>query len=224
MAEKFDEFLEEVENDIRQEKYMDLWRKYGKIATNSLVGVLCMVAAYSVWSNYEFKKRQQAADKYVAAQQLITQGNLDQAQSVLKELAQESVKAYPSMAQFVLAGTFVQKGGDENLAQAQKLYEKLVTTASEQIWREFAQYQVFSVRLHKEPQITDELLKQIKDFSEAQTPLKPLAQELLGMALLKRDNKTEAAEVFIKLAQDKQAPEGLAMRAQLMTQMLSAQS
>ena len=224
MAEKFDEFLEEVQNDIRQDKYITLWRRYGKLATNIIVGILVLVAAYTLWSNHEYKKRQIASDKYAAAQQLIIQGNPDQAQTLLKELADESVKIYPTLSKFVLAGVLLEKNTDEAAAEAQSLYEQLASSATEPLWRDFARYQLLSVRLNRAATIDEAFVAELKKFASESNALSPLAQELLGIALLKSGNKTEASEVFVKLAQSPEAPEGVVMRAQLVTQILLTQS
>ena len=40
MADKFDEFLEEVEQDIRQERFQKIWNKHGKTIIAIVVAIL----------------------------------------------------------------------------------------------------------------------------------------------------------------------------------------
>jgi hypothetical protein len=77
MAEKFDEFLVEVENDIRKEKMLQLWKQYGKQVVAGVVGIIILISGYNFWSYYEQNKRTQMAEKLIAAQDFIGQGETE---------------------------------------------------------------------------------------------------------------------------------------------------
>ena len=49
MAEKFDEFLEEVEKDIRQEKFLKLWKQYGKQVIGVFSAIIVIIIGYNLW-------------------------------------------------------------------------------------------------------------------------------------------------------------------------------
>ena len=66
MADQFDEFVQEVENDIRQEKLRDLWDKYGKIASSVIGGVLTIGVGITLWQNHQTDVSLKLSDTLIA--------------------------------------------------------------------------------------------------------------------------------------------------------------
>ncbi len=48
-----DQFIQEVEEDLKRDRHLELWRKYGVWATALGLVVVIGVAGYQGWRNYQ---------------------------------------------------------------------------------------------------------------------------------------------------------------------------
>jgi hypothetical protein len=221
MAEKFDEFLQEVQNDIRKEKLLQLWKQYGKQVTGVVVGIIILVSGYNFWSYYEKNKRTQMAEKLIAAQDFIGQGETEKAQTILSSLAVESHSAYQPLALFQKAGLLLQLG--QKPEEILQTYQQLsANTKIDPLWRSLATLLGVMVSIDQPNAKVDDLLAQLAPITTDQNPWRYLANEMKGVLLHRKGDNTQAAEIFAKLVQDNQTPSGISMRARLMVQIVSA--
>lgn len=224
--DKFDEFLEEVESDIRQEKLLSLWHKYGKLATAGLVVVLLMVSGYSLWQNHEAKQRIHLAEQFIEAQDSIANGQIPHALQILQSVMKNSNKTYSVLAQFLDTGVLVQEGGVDNLKKAVDNVQLIAdNTHLDQMWRDLASLLYVSLSLDlNEGSDKEKLLARLESLTATGNPWRYLALEFKAILLSQNvDSKAAAAEIFVSLVQDPQVPEGIKSRAQLMGQVLVAE-
>jgi len=221
MADKFDEFLEEVENDIRKEKLLQLWKQYGKQVMGGIVVIAILVSGYNLWSYYEKNKRIQMAEKLTTAQDLIGKGEVDKAQTILNSLAADSHTIYQPLALFQKAGLLVQLG--QKPEEALQIYQQLSTnTKIDSLWRSLATLLGVMVSIDQPKMKVDDLLNQLVPLTTDQNPWRYLANEIKGVLLHRKGEHAQAAQLFAKLVQDNQTPPGISMRSRLMVQIVSA--
>jgi hypothetical protein len=224
MADKFDEFLEEVESDIRQEKLEKLWHQYGKLIIGVVVGCLALSGSYMLWQNHQHKQRQLMSEKFVGAQNLIAQGKISEALGVMQDISKSSHKSYATLAKFYEAYLISQK----DYKAAIGLYQDIIVSSSvEKELQDLAQ--IFSINLEidhlgneNQTETIDGILKKLEPLTASDQPWRFLALELTGILAYKKNDFTKATEVFLQLAQDPQVPEGMRSRVQLMTQTLAS--
>lgn len=218
MAEKFDEFLVEVENDIRKEKMLQLWKQYGKQVVAGVVGIIILISGYNFWSYYEQNKRTQMAEKLIAAQDFIGQGETEKAQTILSSMATGSPTVYQQLALFQKAGLLSQKP-----EEMREIYQQLAAnTKIDPLWRDLATLLKVMVSIDQPNAKIDDLLMELSALTTNQNPWRYLANEIKGVLLHRKGDNTQAAELFAKLVQDNQTPSGISMRARLMVQIVSA--
>ena len=218
MAEKFDEFLVEVENDIRKEKMLQLWKQYGKQVVAGVVGIIILISGYNFWSYYEQNKRTQMAEKLIAAQDFIGQGETEKAQTILSSMATGSPAVYQQLALFQKAGLLSQKP-----EEMREIYQQLAAnTKIDPLWRDLATLLKVMVSIDQPNAKIDDLLMELSTLTTNQNPWRYLANEIKGALLHRKGDNTQAAELFAKLVQDNQTPSGISMRARLMVQIVSA--
>jgi len=223
MSEKFDEFLEEVVKDIRQEKLLNLWKQYGKQIIGGVVGIVIFIAGYNFWGHYEQNKRIQMAEKLIAAQNYIAQGEADKALVLLNNLSSESGNTYPSLALFQKAGLLLQDGPKTHQTDAITIYRQLSANKKlDPLWRDLATLLSVMVSIDQPESKAEDLLSQISTLTTEKNPWRYLAQEMKGVLLHKKGEKAQAAEVFAKLVQDSHTPAGISIRARLMAQIVSS--
>lgn len=222
MAEKFDEFMQEVENDIRNERYMNLWNRYGKLITGVVtLGLTCLIG-YNLWSQYDYRQRSKASDILISAQNFALQDRHGEALSALKSLSEITVAPYEILAKVNEAG-ILSAGDTSQKQQALKIYQEIINTKKiDKVWQDLAIYQKAALQSEQSDANFEALLKELEAIDLEHSPIAALASELKGILLLQKGDKTQAGEIFVKLAQSKTAPDGVVMRSQLMTQMISA--
>ena len=226
MADKFDEFLEEVESDIRQEKLEKLWHQYGKLIISLVVGCLVLSGGYMLWQNHQCKQSQILSEKFVGAQNLIAQGKISEALGVIKDLTNSSHKTYSTLAKFYEAHLVSKK----DYKSALELYKNIVNSSLvERDLKDLAQ--IFAIiieidHLKEESQtdVIDLILKRLEPLAAPDQPWRYLALELKGILTYKNNDFAKATDVFLQLTQDPQVPEGMRSRSQIMTQTLAAHS
>jgi hypothetical protein len=223
MAEKFDEFLEEVEKDIRQEKFLRLWKQYGKQVIAGVVAIIVLITGYNLWGQYEHNKRIQMAEKLIAAQELIAQGDTTKAQAILASLSTGSNSTYQFLGNFQKAGLLSQEGSENKAADAIAIYNQLAANTNlEPLWRDLAALLAIMVSIDLPNVKADALLTQLQPLTDDKNPWRYFAKEMEGMLLYRKGDLAKSTELFARLVQDSQTPPGISMRARLMVQIVSS--
>jgi hypothetical protein len=228
MADQFDEFLNEVEQDIRQERFEKLWQQYGKVVLVAVSSVLVLVGLYTMWTNYEEKKRLQISEAFVSAQNLLDAGKTDEAIHSLKSLSKSGNRAYETLSQFTLGGIRSTEGPYQDFSEALDIYKNLAQNPKlDNYQRDFAKIKIVAITLQMQNQkLTSEeaspLIKELDSLSAPDAPWRLMALELKGHILSDMGEIEAAREVFIQIAQDAKTPRGMASRAQIISRNLGS--
>lgn len=226
MAEKdkFDEFLEEVEQDIRHEKFKQLWDKYGKLGSSVLTGILAVLVGYSLWSNYQARELERQSDYYIKAQSYLAQGEKSRALALLKDL-NDGNKTYATFAKFSEAAILSEVGEQQDIEKSLALYQEIADDSRlEDVWRDTATLQLISLGFERDSKQAQALLEKVEPLCQEGRPLRALAMEQKGIILYMTGDKSKAAEVFVQIVQLPEVPEGVKIRAQTLTQQISSES
>ena len=89
-----DEFMNEIAQDMRQERMKQLWRQYGMYVIAAVVAIVLFVAGRQGLVAYQETARNTAADAYHTA--LTSAGN-----DALSNLAEEGGEGYAMLAHHV---------------------------------------------------------------------------------------------------------------------------
>ena len=212
-----DTFLREVDEAVRQDKYKQLWDKYGIHALIAAVVIIGGVAGYKGWTYWQEKQAQDAGSKFSLALEEGT--DAAKAREILTGLAQSGPEAYRVLARFQLAAAEA-KAGEIDKAVAD--YDALAAdTSVDPILRGHATLQAAALRLDK------------ADLAEMERRLKPLidsgsawqfsARELLGLTAYRLNNMTEAERQFSALVGNQGTPPNLRERADMMLALIVGQ-
>ena len=101
------DIFQEVEEDVRRERYEQLWKKYGNYMVAAAIVVVMAVGGYQLWKTYDLRQREQISDRYQAAQALAAAGNAPQAETAFLELSKDRHSGYATLAKFHLAGAYL---------------------------------------------------------------------------------------------------------------------
>lgn len=212
------EIIREVEEDLRRERYQEIWNRYGTVIAAVALAIVLGVAGYKGWQYWQQTRAENAGARFEGALQLSRDGKAAESIAALEAIAKDAPSGYQSLARFRLAAEATAAGKKaEALAQYQGLADD---TATDSQLRGFAQLKAAEMRIDE------------ADFTEMQNRLTPLivangtwnssARELLGLAAYKAKNIDEAQKQFTVLISDPSVPQSLRQRAEMMLTLIAA--
>ncbi|MES2252662.1 MAG: tetratricopeptide repeat protein [Pseudomonadota bacterium] len=232
MAEKFDEFLEDVEKDMRQEKFEKVWKEYGKLISTALVIAIGGSGGWVLWKNHKEKELSLTSQKFMKAQEKIDSGSINEGLGVFDSIMHDSSKTYASLAHIAKAALLIEKGGDDAKKAIALLVELSSNKSTDPIMRDFAALTLIRVDLDSTGlESIDEPTKAklmshivtLNLLSAEKAPWALLALDLKGLILFSLKDYAKASDVYVKIAQTKDCPRGLQARAEIMSQLIVKQ-
>jgi hypothetical protein len=207
-----DQFLREVDEAVRQDRYKQLWDRYGVYALGAAALLVLGVAGYKGWNFWQDKQAQDAGVKFTQA--LSMEGGADAAKSreMLSALAEKGPEGYRVLARFQLAAAEA-KAGEIDKAVAD--YDALAKDPSvDPILQGRATLEAAALRLDKADYA--EMEGRLKGLIDANSPWKFSARELLGLSAYRLKDMREAERQFSALVGDQGTPPNLRERADMM--------
>ena len=203
------EIFNEIDEDIRRERYLKLWKTYGKYLIISIVLFLVGVSAYIAWKNYDQNKRRTEGKKFEKSVELVRSNNITQGILSFEKLANSSSSGYHTLALFHQAGSYL-KSGDSK--KAIDIYRKLVTDSkADRILQDLAA--LYLVTLRFDDASDEEISQLLSPLLIAGNPWNSSALELEGFRLIKKGKLLDAKNIFKKLSEDLKAPVGIRSRS-----------
>lgn len=205
-----DNFLREIDEEVRRDKAADLWKKYGNLVIAVLALVVAAVGGWRFWQSQQERAAQAVSDRLETALKASRESRGEEAEKTLAELTTGTGEGYRLVARFRLAAEAARR----EPADGAKAFDALANDAAvEQVFRDLAR-------------IRSSLLKvDVAPYAEIRAALEPLAsntgvwrhtaREVLGVAALKAQNMDDAGRWFDQIAIDTQAPQALRQRVEL---------
>ena len=116
------DIFREVEEDVRRERYEQLWKQYGDYVIAAAAVLVLAAAGYKFWQFYEARERARASDAYAVAEQMLESGQSEQAAAAFAKLAKEAPSGYDDVAELQEADAMLAAGLHD---RAVELYKKI---------------------------------------------------------------------------------------------------
>jgi len=211
-----DSLLREIDEELRQEKYAKLWKKYGNYVIAFAVLLVVGVAGYQGWRAWDLKTRAEQSDRFLAALDLRAAGNLPAARDALTELAGDAGKGYATLARFQEAAVLEQIGDRQGAAAA---YEALSNDRS--VPESFRQLAVVLGALVQLDSADPETLSaRLVPLTATGNPWRFTALEIRALLAVRSGEVGRAREIFTQLTEDASTPPGIRGRASEMLAIL----
>ncbi len=213
-----DPILREIDDELRQEKYLEIWRKY-RVAFGALVVfVICAVAGYQGWRTYTESARRIAGEQFSDALRLAQLNQVDSAAWTFSRLAQDGPEGYSLLARFEHAALLNRKG-DRNGAVA--TYRSISDDRDvDDVYRGLA------VILETLAQIDDAdptaLIQRLAPLTGPNDPWRFSARELTALLAFRKGDHDQAQNLFNGLVSDAAAPPGIRERSAAMLGILGS--
>ncbi len=204
-----EEFIREVDEDLRHKQLTSMWKKFGPYVITFLVGVVLFVAGNVTLKNYNESKYAKIADQYGKAEQQVEANQIDTALKMLQSLADTDVDGYQILVAFKEAEIELDKG---NKDQAVIVLDSLVNSSSvDKVYRDLASLKAAMIIL--DTASYDDIKARLAPLTIEGNSWKYMAKELLAMAALANGKGEEAKRLLIELEQDLEAPQNVKSRA-----------
>lgn len=201
--------FEEVEEDIRRERLMSFFKKWGPWILGALALVLAGVAA---WGWYQDHSRGQAAEIAAAvnaAQEQAQNGDLSGAASALAAAAGRASGDQRALVLMQHADVLVQ---NQDLPGALKSMEAAAVEARSPLIKDAATLK--AAYLAADGEALAAIEARVKPLIDARGPYSSMARELVAMEALEAGDDTRARTEFEFLRFDLEAPETVRQRAE----------
>lgn len=203
------DIFREVDEDLRQERYLKLWRRFRYYVIGVLVVALGAAVAYVVVSDMQARRREDEATRFAAAADELAAGRPRAAAESFAALADDVGSGYAALARIRAADALAQ-AGDVDGAVAR--YDQLAADGSvDAIYREFAV--LLAAERLVDRRSAAEIDQRLAPLVIGESAWRPLAQEILGLAALRAGQLERAREIFEELSIDMQASPGVRQRA-----------
>lgn len=201
--------FDEVEDQIRTERYKTLLLKVLPWVIGVAVLALAVTLGYWAWTSNQTKQADKAAEQYVAAMEIAGRGDPAKAFTALTEVAKSPNKTYRALA-------LLQQGGirqEENkTAEAVKLYDEAAAATGEPLIADLARLKSALALLDTAPY--KDIEGRLTPLLEEKRPYRLQAREALAFAKLMAGRTAEARTDFAGLSTVLGASEGMRERAQ----------
>tara|TARA_B100000686_G_C16783202_1_gene973388 strand:+ start:1128 stop:1772 length:645 start_codon:yes stop_codon:yes gene_type:complete len=209
-----DEFIREVDEDLRQERSIKLWQRFMPYILSISLGIILFTTSYVVWDNYSKKSKQKLGDAFTAAVELAKEDDIDAALIALDKIVDKGSDGYVTMAKMKKASLLIELG---KLEDGLKIYLDLEKNAFDQSFRDIAT--ILYVMNSLDTQDPDLLLEKILPL-EASNIWKSSALELKAFIFLRKKDTKLAIQIFQEILDMKSKPSSLSSRSKNMIDFL----
>jgi len=208
------DIFQEVEEDVRRERFEQIWKQYGDYIIAGALLIIIAIAGFELWQRYEENQRLKASETFLAAQQLAGQGNINQATAAFAVVAKDSPDGYAKMARLSQAGILDVTGQHSEALMILKSLAKDDTGLIGSVARIRAAW-ILAVDGPRSDM--DSILAPLTDPT---SPWRFTAREIVAYADFHAGNMSAAQTEYRSLADDKGASDTLRQRAAAMATFL----
>lgn len=212
-----DILFQEINEELKQEKMRNFWKKYGILATVVVIAALTFAVSFESIKAWQNKKAQTWSDAYAYAYNLQIQGKYDESIAVFKDIEQQNGGIYRDIAQMQIANILLEQAkNDEALTVLTALVNNPDANANIQ---NMAVFKLASYKLDNAPREEVEALlnRLIIDNGSWVN----VAKEMKAMLEIREGNLSQALEIYNDILNNNELSDTLKSRVQDMISVLT---
>lgn len=210
------DIFREVEEEVRRERFEQLWKKYGDFVIAGAALLVIAAAGVQLWRVYEQRQRANAATSYTLAQDLLDAGQANEAAAIFGKLAETAPGGYAEVALLQRADALYAAG---NQPDAVDLYKE-VAAKGDPVLGPVARIRAAWAIVETAPR--SDVAAILTPLVDASNPWHPMAREILAYADYRAGAVKTALEEFQAIAKDTASPAGVRLRTGAMATFLGA--
>jgi hypothetical protein len=201
--------FKEVDEDLRQERFAKLWKRFGKYIIGAAVAVVVAVGGFQLWKTWDLQKRTAEGAKFTAALRAADQNRLQEAAEGMAEIASNGETGYALLARFNSAGLAAQNGN--GAAAVEQFMSIAADDGVDELYRDLAR---LMATLHEiDRGDPNALIGRLEPITEGGNPWRHSAREMTALLTRRAGDNEKATKLFRELADDPSAPAGIRARA-----------
>lgn len=204
-----DQFAREVDEELRREEALALWKRWGRLIVAAIVAGLLAFAGWLYWQSHREEQAGEQGVKFNQAMDDLGRNQAAKAAPVLAELATSGTEGYATLAKFTQADIALQK---DDLKAAAKLFAEVANDSSnEQPLRDLALVRQTTAEFDSlQPQV---VIDRLRPLAVKGNPFFGSAGEMTAVAHLRMNRKDLAGRLFGEIARDEGVPASIRQRA-----------
>ena len=211
-----DSFIREVDEELRQDRARDLWRRYGIWAIAGAVAIVAGTAGIRGYQYWVESRANASGDAFLQAMTLANDGKSDEALKALAGLEKDGYGAYPVLARMRAATVRAEKG---EFDAAVKGFDAVAAdTAIADAIRDMARLRAAFLLVDHGGR--EDVAARIEPLTSDANPLRHSAREALALAGWKAGNASDALKLFEQVSADESAPRNNRRRAEIMAELI----
>lgn len=224
----FDEFLEDVERDMKREHYQEIWAKYGKLISAVTTLVLGGLVVFVLWQRYDKGQREEVSAQFLHAQILQSEGKTSDALDVMKMLAKKSPREYGLLAELSRAALLADQDFAGNVDEIQLIYKGILNSSTPVYYKALAAVRYVNAGLQKlgtselDAASKAEWLSVLRPF-ESEQGIGLAVNEIKAFLLLKSGALDEARQILNDLSKNPKTSQAMRSRVEIMIQAIQDQ-
>ncbi|MDR1907313.1 MAG: tetratricopeptide repeat protein [Holosporales bacterium] len=223
----FDEFLDDIENDIKMEKYQQLWNKHGKLILIFATVVLAGVVLFPCWQGYDKEQREEISASLVNAQNLMEQGKIEEAVGLMTHIGARYQKTYKFLGKLSQAAILTSSDFSKNSEEIQGIYLSVLNNSAPEYIKELAAVLYVNAKLQRLSELDDAQGKELRDVllkhRVSKNGIALMSKELEGIIAFKTKDYAAARKAFDEISKNENTPQGMHARISIMIQAIQDQ-
>ncbi|WP_026480192.1 tetratricopeptide repeat protein [Ahrensia sp. 13_GOM-1096m] len=213
-----DSFIREVEEELRSDRLKSFWDRFGTFIIGAAVLLVVATAATRFYDYYTSSKANESGDRFLVALNLANDGKSEEALTALQDLEKDGFGQYPVLARMRAATVLANDGKvDEAVGMFDAVAaDSSVPVAIRDIAKLRAGYALVDTAEY------DEVAKRVEVLSSTENTLRHAAREAMGLAAWRAEKFADAQTFFSDIINDEQSPSGVAQRARIMLELITA--
>jgi hypothetical protein len=205
------DIFREIDEELRQEKFEKFWREYSRYIIVGAVVVVLVVAGISGWRQYQESQRLADGARFAAAKALVESGETKDAAALFAALGRESGTNYGMLARFHQAALLARDGDPGAAAEA---YDTLAADPDvDASLRDLAIILSTSLGANGKSPDSAAIAAKLEPMIAAGSTWRHSALEILGSLAHRSGDIARAKELFQRIVDDREAPQGARTRA-----------
>jgi hypothetical protein len=213
------DLFDEIKEDLSREKYIAIWQKYGNYFIAAAFAALILTGAGVAWQNHSAQNNSSYSDALYEASESPSE------EAILKydEIIANANSTYKAIAGIRKAALMLQNSNHED---ALAVYKTVIeTSGSPQELKDLAKllYISISTNLAADSKEYDNITakKYLQENIDGSGIFKYSALEIKGFQEINHHNYTKAKDIFNKIIESPESPEGIKTRARAMVETIA---
>ncbi len=204
-----DIFVKEVEEEIKQENLLNLWKRFGKIVMSVVTLFIIGIAGFKGWESYDRNQRESQSRNYNNLINSLAEGSDKKAFLILESMKENQVRSYSTLTKLINPTIL---NSSTKSSEKPISYEEIMQNDSiEPIFRDLALilWGYDNLSRLQPSKITAKLTR----LNDSSSPWRHSAREIIALSEKRRGSKEKAKTILKGLIDDVTTPNGIRSRA-----------